>query len=224
VQDTAIVIVAASGPDSGCSTVTSGCEASSVDLALTGSAAGPSFQVNQSPVSVATDSNGDRFAAVGAASQAGSIDIIDLLTSTVTCRVSGVQLPSGVVFDPVNQVFVAANSLQNNIVIVDPLTCIPTTVRVGINPTSLDYNFQTSTLVTVNSASNTMSFLDYMCPPAVGVPVTCTSPQTREIFGLPSSAKFSQNQQFSVAIDAKLNLAVVVDTNNSRLLLIPLPH
>jgi DNA-binding beta-propeller fold protein YncE len=133
-------------------------------------------------------------------------------------------VPSGVVFDPVNQVFVAANSLQNNLVIVDPVTCIPTSVRVGINPTSLDYNFQTSTLATVNSASNTMSFLDYMCPPAPSFPVTCTAPQTREIFGLPSSAKFSQTQQFSVAIDAKLNLAVVVDTNNSRVLLIPLPH
>jgi YVTN family beta-propeller protein len=224
VQDTATGIVAASGPDSACSTVTSGCQVSFVDVAPTGSAPGTNIGVNQSPVSVATDSNGDRFAAVGAASQAGSIDIIDLLTNTVTCRVSNVQLPSGVVFDSVNQVFVAANSLQNNIVIVDPLTCIPATVRVGINPTSLDYDFQTSTLVTVNSASNTMSFLDYMCPPAVGVPVTCSSPQTREIFGLPSSAKFSQNQQFSVAIDAKLNLAVVVDTNNSRILLIPLPH
>ncbi len=153
--------------------MTSGCEVSFVDLLTTGSAAGTSVQVNQSPVSVATDPNGDRYAAVGAASQAGSIDIIDLLTTAVTCRVSGVQLPSGVVFDPVNQVFVAANSLQNNIVIVDPLICIPTTVRVGINPTSLDYDFQTSTLVTVNSASNTMSFLDYMCPPAVGAPVTC---------------------------------------------------
>ena len=224
VQDTATAIVAASGPDSACSTVTSGCEASFLDLALTGSAGGASVQVNQSPMSVATDSNGDRFVAVGAASQAGSIDIIDLLTSTVTCRTSGIQLPSGIVFDPVNQVFVTTNSLQNNLVIVDPLTCIATSVRVGINPTSLDYDFQTSTLVTVNSASNTMSFLDYMCPPAVGVPVTCTSPQTREIFGLPSSARFSQNQQFSVAIDAKLNLAVVVDTNNSRVLLIPLPH
>ena len=224
VQDTATAIVAASGPDSACSTVTSGCQVSFVDVAPTGSSPGTNIGVNQSPVSVATDSNGDRFVAVGAASQAGSIDIIDLLTSSVTCRVSNVQLPSGVVFDPVNQVFVAANSLQNNIVIVNPLTCIPTTVRVGINPTSLDYDFQTSTLVTVNSASNTMSFLDYMCPPAVGVPVTCTSPQTREIFGLPSSAKFSENQQFSVAIDAKLNLAVVVDTNNSRVLLIPLPH
>jgi len=223
-QDLATAIVAASGPDPGCSTVTSGCEVSFVNLLTTGSSAGTSVQVNQSPVSVATDPNGDRYAAVGAASQAGSMDIIDLLTRAVTCRVSGVQLPSDVVFDPVNQVFVAANSLQNNIVIVDPLTCIPTTVRVGINPTSLDYDFQTSTLVTVNSASNTMSFLDYMCPPAVGAPVTCTTPQTRAIFGLPSSAKFSENQQFSVAIDAKLDLAVVVDTNNSRVLLIPLPH
>jgi DNA-binding beta-propeller fold protein YncE len=223
-QDLGRAIVAASGPDPACSTVTSGCQVSFVNLLTSGSSAGTAVQVNQSPVSVAADPNGDRYAAVGAASQAGSIDIIDLLTSTVTCRVSGVQLPSGVVFDPVNQVFVAANSLQNNIVIVDPVTCIPTTVRVGINPTSLDYDFQTSTLVTVNSASNTMSFLDYMCPPAAGAPVTCTSPQTREIFGLPSSAKFSENQQFSVAIDAKLDLAVVVDTNNSRVLLIPLPH
>jgi len=132
-------------------------------------------------------------------------------------------VPSGVVFDPVNQVFVVANSLQNNLVMVDPVTCIPTTVRVGINPTSLDYDFQTSTLVTVNSASNTMSFLDYVCPPVPG-PVGCPAPQTRAILGLPSSGQFSQTQQFSVAIDAKLDIAVVVDTNNSRVLLVPIPH
>ena len=223
-QDLGTAIVAASGPDTSCSTVTSGCEASFVNLTTTGSSAGTSIQVNQNPVSVAVDPNGDRYAAVGTASQAGSIDIIDLFMSRVSCRINGVQVPSGVVFDPVNQVFVAANSLQNNLVIVDPVTCIPTSIRVGINPTSLDYNFQTSTLATVNSASNTMSFLDYMCPPAPSFPVTCTAPQTREIFGLPSSARFSETQQFSVAIDAKLNLAVVVDTNNSRVLLIPLPH
>jgi YVTN family beta-propeller protein len=223
-QDTAKAFVAASGPDVNCSTVASGCNVSFVNVASTGSSAGTSIAVNQNPVSVAVDPNGDGFAAVGTASQAGSIDIIDLLMLRVSCRISGVQVPSGVVFDPVNHVFVAANSLQNNIVIVDPVTCIPTTVKVGINPTSLDYDFQTSTLVTVNSASNTMSFLDYSCPPAAGSPVTCTAPQTRAIFGLPSSAQFSQNQQFSVAIDAKLNLAVVVDTNNSRVLLIPLPH
>jgi YVTN family beta-propeller protein len=222
-QDTAEGVVAASGPDVSCATTSSGCEASFLSVATTGSAAGNSVLVNQNPVSAAIDPNGDGFAAVGTASQAGSLDVIDLLTSTVTCRQNGIQVPSGVVFDPVNQVFVVANSLQNNLVIVDPVTCIPTTVRVGINPTSLDYDFQTSTLVTVNSASNTMSFLDYVCPPVPG-PVGCPAPQTRAIFGLPSSGQFSQTQQFSVAIDAKLDIAVVVDTNNSRVLLVPIPH
>jgi DNA-binding beta-propeller fold protein YncE len=222
-QDTAIAVAAASGPDAGCATTTSGCNASAITVATTGSAFETSVLVNQNPISVAIDPNGDGFAAVGTASQAGSLDVIDLLTATVTCRQNGIQVPSGVVFDPVNQVFVVANSLQNNLVMVDPVTCIPTTVRVGINPTSLDYDFQTSTLVTVNSASNTMSFIDYVCPPAPGA-VTCPAPQTRLIFGLPGSGQFSQTQQFSVAIDAKLNLAVVVDTNNSRVLLIPLPH
>jgi DNA-binding beta-propeller fold protein YncE len=136
--------------------------------------------------------------------------------------VNGIQVPSGIVFDPINLVFVVTNSLQNDIIMVDPVTCIPTVVRVGINPTSIDYDFQTSTLVTVNSASNTMSVLDYVCPPAAQT--SCPTPQTQTILGLPSSAQFSQSQQFSVAIDAKLNLAVVVDTNNSRVLLIPLPH
>ncbi len=67
-----------------------------------------------------------------------------------------------------------------------------------------------------------MSVLDYVCPPAAQT--TCPTPQTRTILGLPSSAQFSQSQQFSVAVDPKLNLAVVVDKNNSRVLLIPLPH
>jgi YVTN family beta-propeller protein len=221
-QDTATALVAASGPDSGCAMTTSGCDASFILVNTTGSTTGTSVPVNQNPISVAIDPNGDGFAAVGTGSQSGSIDIIDLTSDTVTCRVNGVQLPSGIVFDPVNLVFVAANSLQNNIVIVDPVTCIPTSVGVGIDPTSLDYDFQTSTLVTVNSASNTMSFLDYICPPA-GLP-TCTAPKTRAIFALPSSAQFSQTQQFSVSIDAKLNLAVVVDTNNNRVLMVPLPH
>ena len=223
-QDTSIGAVAASGPDPACSTVASGCQISFLSVKSAGSAPGVSVAVNQNPVSVAADPNGDGFIAAGTASQAGSIDIIDLFSNSVTCRINGVQVPSGVTFDPVNQVFVATNSLQNNLVMVDPVTCIPTTVKVGINPTSLEYNFQTSTLVTVNSASNTMSFLDYTCPPAAGVPLTCTQPRTRAILGIPSSAQFSENQRFSVAIDPKLDLAVVVDTNNSRVLLIPLPH
>ncbi len=134
-QDAAIAAVAASGPDAQCSMVTSGCELSFLTVAPTGSAPGTSVQVNQNPVSVAIDPNGDGYAAVGTASQSGSLDIVDLTTNTVSCRVNGVQVPSGVVFDPVNLVFVVTNSLQNDLLMVDPVACIPTVVRVGINPT-----------------------------------------------------------------------------------------
>ena len=94
----------------------------------------------------------------------------------------------------------------------------------GINPTSLDYNFQTSTLVTVNTTSNTMSVVQYQCPPGNGQVVNCPAPRTRVILGLPDSGQVSQLKQFAVAIDLKMNLAVVVDQNNDRVLLIPLPH
>src|SRR6202040_2858412 len=57
-QDTGSAIVAASGPDVNCSTVTSGCNVSFVNVASTGSSAGTSIAVNQNPVSVAVDPNG----------------------------------------------------------------------------------------------------------------------------------------------------------------------
>ena len=102
-------------------------------------------------------------------------------------------------------------------VIIDPNTLVQTPVRVGINPTALDYDFQTSTLVTSNLSSHTLSVLDYVCPPSTGNPA-CLSPRVRAVLGLGGS------QQFSVAIDPKLNLAVVADQANNRILLVPLPH
>jgi hypothetical protein len=57
-----------------------------------------------------------------------------------------------------------------------------------------------------------------------GQVVNCQGPRTRAILGLPDSGQVSQLKQFSVAIDLKMNLAVVVDQNNDRVLLIPLPH
>jgi DNA-binding beta-propeller fold protein YncE len=137
---------------------------------------------------------------------------------------TGLQNPTGIVFDPINQVFLVANSLLNDIVIIDPNTFIQTPVRVGIAPSSVDYNFQTSTLVTVNGASHTMSVLAYVCPPSAGVPA-CVGPKVRSVLGLggtrTSLPVFGPN---AVAIDPKLNLAAVVDPDNNRLLLVPLPH
>ena len=44
------------------------------------------------------------------------------------------------------------------------------------------------------------------------------NPQVRAVLNLGGS------QQFSVAMDPKLNLAVVADQTNNRVLLVPLPH
>jgi YVTN family beta-propeller protein len=153
--------------------------------------------------------------------QAGSIDIVTPGSSAIQDRIAGLEDPTGVLFDPLNQVFLVANSASNNIVILDPSTLTTSVVNVGIDPTSIDYNFQTSTLVTVNSASNTMSVVDYLCPPNG---TTCPAPQVRTILGVNGSQPFSTLLQFAVAIDPKLNLAVVVDPANHRVLLVPLPH
>jgi YVTN family beta-propeller protein len=155
--------------------------------------------------------------------QAGALDIGTVNGNPSSTRVFGLQIPTGVIFDPVSQVFMVANSAMNQVLIVDPVTFKPTPIRAGIDPTSLDYNFQTSTLVTVNSASNTLSILDYVCPPT-GVNPACGAPQVRTILEFSGSQSFSTLLQFAVAVDPKLNLAAVVDTANSRLLLVPLPH
>jgi hypothetical protein len=129
-----------------------------------------------------------------------------------------------VVFDPVNQIFVVVNSLLNNVVFIDPNTLIPTSARVGINPTSVDYNFQASTLVTVNSSTHILSVLDYVCPPNAFVPA-CSGPLVRDVLGIGGV----QNSSFvlgpnAIAIDPKLNLGALVDPDNNRVLLVPLPR
>ncbi len=77
-----------------------------------------------------------------------------------------------------------ADSVINNVVIVDPNTFIPIAFRVGIDPTSLDYNYQTSTLVTNNAASNTLSIVGYVCPPNPNGPSSCAGPRVREVLGV----------------------------------------
>ena len=108
-------------------------------------ALGGSPAVDQDPVAVAVDPTLN-FAAVATASSTSSLDIIDMGLQSIVGRVNGLANPSGVVFDPVNQVFLTVNSLLNNINITNPSTLTTTTVSVGIAPTSADYNFQTSSL------------------------------------------------------------------------------
>ena len=196
-----------------------------------GIVAGTSVTVDQDPTAVAIDPALNLAAVTTAVNtntvpaQTNAVDFVNMSTNAIAGRAFNFQLPTGIVFDPVNQVFLVANSLQNNVSIVDPTTFNQTVVQVGINPTSVDYNFQTSTLVTVNSVSNTMSVLDYVCIPS-GPASACPNPHVRMVLGLggeqpAASTVIGPN---SVAIDPRLNLAVVADPDNNRVLLVPLPH
>jgi DNA-binding beta-propeller fold protein YncE len=174
----------------------------------------------------------NNLAAVATASSTNgtSSSSVDLLNSDTASIVKGIlnffQLPTGVVFDPVNQDFLVTDSVVNEVVIVDPNTFISIPFRVGIDPTSLDYNFQTSTLATDNAGSNTISIVSYVCPPVLNAPPNCAGPQVRDVLGIgglvqPSSIIVGPN---AIAIDLKMNLGVLVDQSNNRVLLVPLPH
>jgi len=67
------------------------------------------------------------------------------------------------------------------------------------------YNFQTSTILTVNALSNSSSIVDSQ------------TFQTKETLGIGGSS------QFAAAIQTFTNLAVIVDQKNNRVLLMPLP-
>ena len=173
-------------------------------------AVGASLTVDQMPLAVAIDPVRN-YALVTAApppqfSPTNTVDLINLATNAVLTRLTGFEDPTGAAYDPSADQFLVTDSLNNNVVIIDPGTFIATRVRTGINPTSLDYDFQTSTLLTVNSASNTISVTDLV------------NQKVQVILAIAGS------QQFSVAIDDKLSLAVVVDQNNQRVLLVPLPR
>jgi len=164
------------------------------------------------------------YAAIASAAQTSVIDFLDTTSELVVGRTGGLVQPAGVVYDSLNHVFLASDSLNNNIVIVDPLTFVPVTVRGGFNPSSIAYNTQTSTIATVNGATRTLSVLDYICPPLAGQPA-CTAPRVRDIIGLVGS-QISPTAPLGpkmIDIDPLLNMAVMVDSENNRVLLIPLP-
>jgi large repetitive protein len=185
------------------------------------------------PLAVAIDPapNNDPTQNIGAVtigSQTSAIDLLVLPGGGIPIPpVSSLQLPTGVVFDAANQDFLAVDSSLNDVLIVNPLTgSVLGTIFTGINPTSLDYNFNSSTLVTSNAASSTLSVLDYVCPPNPNGATNCPTPQVRDILGVggtmpAASLVIGPN---SLAIDSRLNLAVEVDQTNNRVLLVPLPQ
>ena len=116
--------------------------------------------------------------------------------------------PTGLVFDSSTALFYATSSGGNVISSFNPDTGGTSTIRVGINPTSLAINPQTGGIMTINSVGQTVSIIDTISNPF----------KTRRTLGLGGSS------QFAVAIDQFLNLAVIADQANNRVLIFPMPN
>jgi len=181
--------------------------------------------VDTSPIAVAIDpdrgTNNRGLAVVtalqliGGSAPVGVLDSIDIggaspAKSTTAAVGTVTATPTGVVFNPSvsPSLFYATSSGGNVVSTFNPDTGATSSVRVGINPTSLTINPQTGGIMTVNSASQTLSIIDTLSNPF----------KTRSTFGLGGSP------QFAVAIDQFTNLAVIADQANNRVLIFPVPN
>lgn len=185
-----------------------------------GTVTASSVAVNQNPIAVAIDPDrgtNNRGEAVvtslvlnGANTPLGGLDVVDLGVSppsriTTTTLPSIQATPTGIVFDPATTLFYASSSQGNSVTALNPDTGATQNIPVGINPTSLAYNYQSSTILTVNALSNTISIVDSQ------------TFKTRATLGISGSS------QFAAAIHPLTNLAVIADQSNNRVLLLPLP-
>jgi DNA-binding beta-propeller fold protein YncE len=176
---------------------------------------------DQEPIAVAIDpdggSNGTGVAVVTALNisstpASGILDPIDLslvVPSKISTAVLSVgSIPTGIIFDPLSNPnrFYATESESNALFAFDPATGSSSTVQVGINPYAVAYNPQTSSILSVNSASNTISIIDSL------------TFQTQATVGIGGVSLFS------AAIEPFANLAVIADQTNNRVLLFPMPH
>ena len=175
------------------------------------------------PIAVAVDPN-RALAAVtnlqnaGTTSVTGGVDLINLASSppvrTGTSTVPITVNPTGIVYNPgnpnvspvVNGSFYITSTQLNAVYSFNPDTGTSSTIRVGVNPYSAGFNYQTGTLLTINSTSNTSSVID------------AQNFKTRDTLGISSLS------QFAIDVDQFENVGVIADQNNNRVVFLALPH
>lgn len=148
----------------------------------------------------------------GTTSVTGGLDVVNLATNppvkSSTASVSSLSASvTGIAYDPAPNpaVFYATSTQQNAIYSFNPDSGTIQTIRVGINPYSVGYNYQTGTLLTINSTSNSSSVVDSQ------------NLKTRQTLGISSMS------QFAIAVNNLTNTAVIVDQNNNRVVFLNLP-
>ena len=150
----------------------------------------------------------------------GGLDVVTLASApplkSSTASVSSLAASlTGIVYDPgdpnnttstTTGLFYATSTQANAIYAFNPDTTSAQTIRVGINPFSLGYNYQTGTLLTINSTSNSSSVVDVQ------------NFKTRQTLGISSLS------QFAIDVDNLTNIGVIVDQNNNRVVFLAMPH
>jgi DNA-binding beta-propeller fold protein YncE len=175
------------------------------------------ISVDQVPFGVAIDPI-DNLGIVTSSGQ-NTVDGLSLSASSATLidRQIGFENPLDTTFDPITDTYLVADSLDNEIGVVDAKTLDLTPFRVGVDPTAVAYNFQSATGVTVDQATNALSIFNFLATNPPDSQLMINTAQVEII--LP----FGGSEEFSVAINPITNVATVVDQANGRLLLIPLP-
>ena len=205
----------------------------SVVNAVTGGAS--TISTAQQPVAVAFNYINHQVAA--AASTGNQLNISGGTTGSANQSFS-VSGPTSVIFDPVptdcgsnnsntrttantTGCFIVSSSLSNLIEIVDPVSSITNSFRLGINPSSIAYNYFTSTLVSTNTASHTITVADLLGQRIRAVlPLPPVDPTADQALTISASGV----PQYAIGIHPLTNVAVIADTPNGRVLFVPLPR
>jgi DNA-binding beta-propeller fold protein YncE len=192
-----------------------------------------SVSTGQTPVAVGFNYQNHEIAVAAAGSSL--VDVSDASASSAT-QTFTLSEPTSVVYDPLtgdlandcdgtssnsalNQVgcFLVNSSTGNIVQVIDPTTSYTNSFGVGINPTAIAYNPLTGTLVSTNTLSHTVTVADFI------------DKQVRAVLTLPpappnASLALTQALQFSLDIHPLTNIAVIADTVNGRVLLVPIPR
>ena len=216
------------------------------EVAIANSVANTVTVVNAVTGGTSSISTGQRPIAVGfnyinrqvaSANSGGNSLSISAGTSGTAAQTFFVTAPTSVVYDPVftdcgsnssgtttntTGCFIVASSTGNSVTVIDPVTSIQNSFRIGINPTAIAYNYRTSTLVSTNTGSHTVTIADFLGEKVRAV--LSLPPITAANSGLASILQFAGTLQYALDIHPYTNVAVIADTANGRVLFLPLPH
>jgi hypothetical protein len=193
-----------------------------------------SISTGQRPVAVGFNYVNHQVAA--AATSGNSLGISDGAAGSVSQSFS-IQDPTSVIYDPVptdcgsntngtttntTGCFIAVSSTGNAVNVIDPVTSAQTIFRIGINPTAIAYNYRTSTLVSTNTGSHTITVADFIGQKIRAV--MTLPPATSSNSDLALSLGTAGALQYALDIHPFTNIAVIADTANGQVLFVPLPH